>query len=132
MPWWKTSKQIAAQRLERFLDVTTDPDDACIAVFKREDNADVGLTMKDLGELTERHRERLASKLTPPSERKWMQRECDLAQLGARRLQQVFHVSLHTAFTEQPKTAEPKLKGEGAQHYNALMQRLTTKSLRND
>ncbi len=126
MPWWKTCEQIAAQRLNRFVVATTDPDEACIAVFKREDDADVGLTMKDLGELVERHRERLENKLTPPSQREWMEREVSLAFIGARRLQQVFGLPLHEAFTPQTAQPEPVLNGDSAKLYTGLMRRLTS------
>lgn len=124
MLWWKTSEQIVGQRLDRFIEATLDPDEACIALFRRHDGAHVGLTMNDLGELIERHRERLQHPLTPPSDKQWMQRESELALLGARRLQQKFQVPLHTSCAPPQATPEPVLHGEGAAVYQSLMQRL--------
>lgn len=124
--WWKTSEQIPGQRISRFLEATQDPDGAHIALFERQDRAHVGLTMNDLGNLAEVHREYLDHPLTPRSDKAWRQREFELALLGARRLSQKFYLKLHPAFEQpQQKSPEPALNGEGAHYYARLMQRLT-------
>lgn len=137
MVWHRSPDTLAAQRLQSFITVTEVADNDGIALFKCENKTDIGLGMHELGELVESHRERLAHSLTPPSTRKWLQRECELALLGAKRLHQVFSIPLHdsikplTQKTARPiKEAPPTLSGEGQTDYAGLMQRLLSRTPR--
>lgn len=122
--WWKTSEANPGQRLGRFLDATHDPDDAPIALFRRQDGADVGLTMKDLGNLALRHREYMTHPLAPPTEKAWRQREFELAFLGAKRLEQKLHIRLAPAFLPQQPEGRIMLDAAGQQTYQQALRAL--------
>ena len=124
--WWKTNEAIEGQRLGMFLTATHDPDDAPIALYRRKDGADVGLTMRDLGNLAQRHREYLANSLTPPSEKAWRRREFELAYLGAKRLEQHLHIKLDPAFLPQQPEGKISLDAKGQKDYQHALRVLRT------
>lgn len=123
--WWRKSEAETDKRLEQFMHVEIDPNTDEVAVFRLANNSCISMSMHELSQLHEYHKDRIAHPLTPPSDKAWMRHESDLALAGARVLQARYKMPLPSTFinTREP---EVNLSGAAAKNYAGLIQRLTS------
>ena len=123
---WRSNEHDPAQQLARITSTDTDLDNTPVAMFALANGREIGMSMREIGDLVENHNQLLDCTVLPPAERRRLEDERALAREGAETIALKFNELLDDRLRPHKPAREAQPGPVQAEIFDSLMARLKT------